>query len=289
MPIRKSPMKGSPMLFSARKMKRAGRRILNTLGYETVRTESGIALRKRRAIGSDPLADISSIAGGADKLAVIIDGGGHQGESALLYADVFPGATVFSFEPEKSNFRTLCGNVSSCGRIVPVKLALGEETGTETFVVTADSQTGSLLSPAPGSGRYVQDPRSVQRTSTESVNVAALSDWVQKNDVGAIDLLKLDLQGYELKALKGARSLLSGGRILFLYLEVNFVAAYEGQATLTELYDYCTGSGYRLVGLYPSEFDGRQFHYRCGGDVLFVLEDLKRFDRTGRYSAGTAA
>jgi hypothetical protein len=157
-------------------------------------------------------------------------------------------------------------------------MALGDATTTGTFIVNKDSQTGSLLIAAPESGKYVGDPGMMRPVSTETVRITALSDWARENNVVAIDLLKLDLQGYELKALKGSRSLLGRKKIRFIYLEVNFIPAYEGQASLAELYEYCTGMGYRLVGLYPTEFNARRFHYRCGGDILFVLEDLNAFD-----------
>jgi FkbM family methyltransferase len=262
-----------------RTVKRSIHIMLAFCGFEVARKDDKIILRRCYYIGSNYLSDIGKIIGSAKNVRICIDGGAHHGETALLFSDAFPEATIYSFEPEQNNFLSLTQTISSCKRIIPVNKALGETTAFETFIVNQGSQTGSLLVASQGSEKYVDDPRVMRPVSKERVSTVALQDWVKENAIDSIDLLKLDLQGYELKALEGAKSLLSSKRILFVYLEVNFVPAYEGQATLTALYDYCTNFGYRLVGLYPSEFNAHQFHYRCGGDLLFVLEDLTGYNK----------
>jgi FkbM family methyltransferase len=262
----------------SRAIKRRIHDALAVCGLEVVRDKSRLRLRRRFYLGANYLKDIGRIAGGAKNIRTCIDGGAHWGETALALADAFPRATIYSFEPEKDNYQALLA-ACACRRIVPVPMALGESTADGTFIVNEDSQTGSLLAAARDSGKYVHDPAGMRPAATETVPVVALSDWAAQNGVDSIDLLKLDLQGYELKALEGSRSLLGRKKILFIYLEVNFVPAYDGQAPLGALYDYCTSMGYRLVGLYPNEFNASKFHYRCGGDLLFVLEDLSAFAR----------
>lgn len=262
-----------------RSAKRNIHAFLAFFGFELYKNNSKLKLRRRFYIGSEYLSDISSIVGGSKNIYICVDGGAHDGETAQLFANAFPQSMIYSFEPEKKNFLALLETVSSCKRIIPINMAIGADTDVGTFVVNMGSQTGSLLTADQSCGKYVFDPMIMQPASTEEVSIVALQDWVKTKEIHSIDLLKLDLQGYELKALEGARSLLSSQRILFIYLEVNFVPAYEGQAKLTELYDYLTNFGYRLVGLYPSEFSAQYFHYRCGGDLLFVLEDLQGYKK----------
>lgn len=262
-----------------RTMKRSIHLMLAFCGFEAFRENAKIKLRRRHYIGSDYLSDISKIIGSKKNVHVCIDGGAHHGETALLFANAYPEAKIYSFEPDNNNFLSLKKTVSYCKRIIPINMGIGDSTAFGMFISNEGSQTGSFLTASQESEKYVEDPKVMRPVSTEKVSIITLDDWVKSNSIGLVDLLKLDLQGYELKALEGAKSLLSNKRILFIYLEVNFVPAYEEQATLTELYDYCTSFGYRLVGLYPSEFNASHFHYRCGGDLLFVLEDLKEYKK----------
>ena len=67
-------------------------------------------------------------------------------------------------------------------------------------------------------------------------------------DSGEIDLLKLDLQGYELEALKGCGSLLE--RIKIITTEIEFVALYDNQPLFGDIDVFLRAHGFRLLNLY---------------------------------------
>jgi hypothetical protein len=108
--------------------------------------------------------------------------------------------------------------------------------------------------------------------STEEVPVYALDDFVPEHINCPVDLLKLDVQGYELMVLQGAARLLGRAAFPLIYLEICYVPQYRGQTSLPDMYSLLYGYGYRLVSTYPSEFDARGYKYRVGGDLLFVHE-----------------
>jgi hypothetical protein len=62
-------------------------------------------------------------------------------------------------------------------------------------------------------------------------------------------VIKLDLQGYELDALRGSATLLAKG-VAGLLVEVNFRTRYVGQASFHELLAFLAGFGLRLFRLY---------------------------------------
>jgi hypothetical protein len=68
---------------------------------------------------------------------------------------------------------------------------------------------------------------------TEITNVISLDDYLKKSD-GARVFLKLDTQGFEFEALKGAERLLASS-IIGVQTEFSLAPLYDGQADYIEL------------------------------------------------------
>jgi hypothetical protein len=82
-------------------------------------------------------------------------------------------------------------------------------------------------------------------------------------------LLKLDLQGYEIEALKGARAVL--GRTDYVLLETAFKRLYENEPLFEDLADYLRTAGFhflRPVG-FETDFRGEVVQM----DALFARGD----------------
>lgn len=251
-----------------RRVKRALKRMLALCGYEVYRTP-GLKLRRRVCIGNNLLSDVKLILGRG--LHCMIDGGAHFGETALTFADEFPNALIFSFEPTSEAFEELRRNTHDYPHIKLINACLGEKNGTAILHVNNDSQTNSLLETAKESSRWVPAEVTMEKTTAE-VPVYALDDFVPERINRPVDLLKLDVQGYEQNVLQGASSLLGRAAFPLIYLEICYVPQYRDQTSLPDLYSLLYGYGYRLVSTYPSEFDARGYKYRVGGDLLFVHE-----------------
>ena len=66
----------------------------------------------------------------------------------------------------------------------------------------------------------------------------------------SLDILKVDIQGGEVKTLHGAAELLKARRIGLIYTEVLFVPLYQGQGWFYDIAAYLEGYGYRLFDFY---------------------------------------
>ena len=77
-----------------------------------------------------------------------------------------------------------------------------------------------------------------------------------------MDLVKLDVQGAELKALHGAQRVLKTATAV--YLEVSFVSIYKNCPLFGEIDSFMKSHGYDRRALYPSD----QPHN--WGDALYV-------------------
>ena len=86
-------------------------------------------------------------------------------------------------------------------------------------------------------------------------------------------ILKLDIQGAEMMALRGAENLLKRGEVL-LILKTWFVPVYDGAALFCELSAFLEQYGYTLFNLYNfSTAANGQARY---ADAIFVSERLRQ-------------
>lgn len=119
------------------------------------------------------------------------------------------GGQIYAFEPVAANAERLRENLALNGLAETVKvfrLALGEQPGTVELRLEDGAGTGNAVAFPPGeSGR----PDDVARLDT-------LDAVAARERIPACHLLKLDVEGYELAVLRGARHVLAEHRPLVL-------------------------------------------------------------------------
>lgn len=230
---------------------------LAAFGYQLQALPSGDAFSAQRALLSGRRVDL------------ILDAGAYLGDVATQYHRLFPTASIHCFEPFPDSYRECVRRVGSFAKVHNVGVA--EETGTRVLHMNAAPYTNSLLRLAKGTGSFV-DPTLVGHVGEVSVHTVALDAFCREQSIEHAHILKLDVQGAELIALKGAEALLSNRAIDLIYLEVNFAPIYKEQAALCDLEFYLRKFGYRLVGFYDP-------HVTSSGsmvwaDAIFIADTL---------------
>ncbi len=198
----------------------------------------------------------------------VIDGGGYHGEIALQLAALFPQAMVYSFEPSEMSFEQLTKKVRGNPRIKPVQCGLSSKNTTMTLFVNAQDSANSL-SPAGEGGRKYQSWQTVN-VGKEEISVVTLDEWAVENGVTSIDVVKLDLQGHELHALKGAERALST-TVKLVYSEVEFLRVYDQNCLHFEVESYLAPLGFELFQLYNLT-SGDDNRLVCGDAIFFHRE-----------------
>ena len=171
--------------------------------------------------------------------ALVVDGGANAGQFARAMAETFPEARVVSFEPLPDVAARFRAHLGGEPRVRLVEAALGAEAGTLAFGRNAYSLASSALPVAAGDG-LVQP-----HTETVEVPVTTLDTALADTDVPPSALLKLDLQGFELEALRGAGATL--GRVGHVLLETALRPSYEGEPSFEELLDHLRAHGFRFL------------------------------------------
>ena len=196
--------------------------LINAFPVE-MRTPTGLTVRLRnrsefavyRNIFVERVYPLDAFAGeiGATPAPVVFDVGANNGQFAAAIFDRWPQARVHSFEPQKNlvpRIREFADINGLQDRHVVNWCAIGASAGEADFFQNRSPVSASLL-------REKAARRTVRRVY--KVPVKTLDDYAQTQGIRQVDILKLDVEGVELDALRGARQVL--GRVRLMFLEVH--------------------------------------------------------------------
>lgn len=181
---------------------------------------------------------------------VAIDGGAYHGEWANYYLQQFPRAQVYMFEPFPASQAILKENLGTNPRAHLIPAALGQHCERRMLYVNQLAATNSLFQTSSGAGDKHPDPNWMKPAGSEEIEVTTLDRFCEEKSISRVNLLKLDVQGAELLALRGGEGLLSRRAIDVIYLEMQFTQQYEGQAWHFEIAKYLHDLRYELFGVY---------------------------------------
>ena len=198
-------------------------------------------------------------------LQTIVDIGANRGQFALA-AREFSGAHVYSFEPLPhiaEIYKKVFENDSAVKLFVS---AIGPESKNQEIHISARDDSSSLLEIGKSQSELFPGTYEI---GTMEIHVGRLTDFIKKNDIIGPALLKLDVQGFELSALKGCQDLLFSFQ--YIYCECSFVELYKNQSLAYEIFDFLNGYGYKISGVY------NPFYNREGKCIQadFLLKNVK--------------
>jgi FkbM family methyltransferase len=191
---------------------------------------------------------------------VVLDVGASTGNYArTIRANGYRGR-ICSFEPLRDPFRALARDASRDPQWSCLRLALGAEPGTAEINVAGNSDSSSLL---PMGERHAKSVPTSAYIGTETIELSTLDEiWDRVVDGGETAFLKLDVQGFELEALRGAERSLA--RLAGIQVELSLVPLYEGAPAWNDVIGHLQERGFSPEHLEPAFEDPRT------GEVLQV-------------------
>lgn len=200
---------------------------------------------------------------------IFLEAGAFNGKDTLVLAQHFPHATIHAFEPLPEIYAELKKNTQATPSIKTYPVALSDKEGMATFYVADHPkrpgkicQAGTLLTPQE---RLSHSP--ITYPHTTQVPTITIDEWAKKYDISNIDFMWLDLQGHELAVLRASPNILK--TVIALYVELNFIQAYEGQPSAQELHEWVISQGFSLIG---TDYKERPTHFF--GNHLYIKNFL---------------
>lgn len=193
-------------------------------------------------------------AGGGGRTFVAVDGGANRGDYSRCVLDLARAAgvaaEVHAFEPAP-----VC--------IAALAAAFGREPGFRLTASALSDHVGEapLYDGRSGSSHASLVARAEVRSDTNasvSVPLVRLGDYLAANAITRVDLLKLDVEGHELAALRGLGEHLRPEVVDAIQFEYGGTALDAG-TSLRDLYRLLEGRGYALAKLFPRAVELRGY------------------------------
>jgi FkbM family methyltransferase len=186
----------------------------------------------------------------------VVDVGANIGLYTLLFAKlVGERGAVHAFEPEAKNHERLATNVllNRFGNVRVRHAAVYHESGNLTLNVFPDSVNSWHSLGAPVLPDPFRRGKTMAPESKQDVAAVSLDDYCEKEKLERIDLLKVDVEGAELEVFRGARRLLSEGRIDAILFEISLPQLQAMNHEPKEVIDFLVEHGMKIWRL---EADG---------------------------------
>jgi FkbM family methyltransferase len=175
------------------------------------------------------------------------DIGANYGLFTLMAAKkVGPTGRVFAFEPSIREAEVLERNVvqNNLSNVTIVRSALSDKAGSEKFAVARDGGLNSLAK--------TEHPEQIIQ-SWHTVSVTTLDEFVSKNSIPKIDVMKIDVEGAELKVLIGGRTVFGVPNAPTVLCEFCDMTAAGFQSSGRALYQAFAEYGYALYEIVSRE------------------------------------
>lgn len=176
-------------------------------------------------------------------IRTIIDIGAHEGEFGSAMRAILPGAQIYAFEPLPECCSRLRGKFKASRTFRAFEVALGENSGKTEFWRSRSSKSSSVLPMA--SLHRTTFPWTAEAART-IVEMRTLDSFLGDMRLSARTLMKIDVQGYEDRVLRGGMQTLQ--QIDYLLIEVSFQPLYHGQASFRDISDLLTSRGFSYAG-----------------------------------------
>ena len=167
---------------------------------------------------------------------MIFDVGAHKGQTSSHFCKLFPHSIIHAFEPSPTLSAEIEKNLSKRKNIRCHNFALGE-TNEKAFLTRPDSDL---------CGQVVK----AQENNSTSISVLRLDEFCLVENISAIDLLKVDVEGNELSVLKGTSGMIEKNAIRAILLECDFNKEDKQHSYFFDIFDFLSEENFCFHGLF---------------------------------------
>lgn len=171
---------------------------------------------------------------------VIFDVGANVGEWSQLVNELRPAAKVHAFEPVGGTYRLLSErNFNSNTKLY--RIALGNKDDEVDFYIDTEDSTLNSVHNRGGDGGV-----------KEKVVMNTIDNFCSAHGISKIDFLKIDVEGYEMAVLEGAKKMIADHAIGVIQFE--YGGTYiDARVFLKDVFDYLQKDQYEIYKIYTDK------------------------------------
>ena len=243
------------------KIKKIISKTLRFFGYEIQRHSSASLSVKEPFYHFRNLLDNSQ--------PVIFDVGAYVGDTIKKFNSSFPESDIHAFEPFDESFSLLKNRFQKTDKIFLNNIAIGDHSlANMKMYITQNKGSSSLLEPTKDANEFWEGtPLSTQKEV--KVETITIDKYCQQYNIESIDILKIDVQGNELRVLQGAKRMLKEKRVNLIFTEISIAPNYKEQSEIDEVIKLLRENKYRIFNFFKMKHKEGQL-IEC--DVLFHVE-----------------
>lgn len=181
-----------------------------------------------------------------EKPLIVVDVGARGGKEShwRVYEDQIK---IIGFDPDKKE----CARLNKLSDEINVRYfpyALWETSGTRKFYMMRNLASSSFFKPKIEFWKRFPDEVNLTTRKIASVKTINLDSFTNEQGVDYVDFIKLDVEGAELAALKGATNLLKKS-VLGVTCEIQFIQTLKHQPVFAEVDSFLRSFGFVLFDL----------------------------------------
>jgi FkbM family methyltransferase len=213
-------------------MKRIIKRILRSTGYEITKANSNI----RSGIGSDkrPVGSMKFLLEDLKQRGLncntILDIGANNASWSRMAKKIYPDASFCLIEPQIEMEDSLYGFCREFDDSIYFLAGAGAKKDTLTLTIW-DNLTGSSFLPKP-------DDKLKAAGKQREIEIITIDDLLNASKLNTPELIKLDIQGFELEALKGAEKTFGSTEVYILEVALFSFDDVPGQPILSDVVNF---------------------------------------------------
>lgn len=176
------------------------------------------------------------------KIKGVVHVGAHECEELNTYLSLGVDRIIW-IEANPGKYAIIEEKISNFSYMHLFKFAAGSEEKKISLNISNNGQSSSLLDLGSHAVHYPH----IKYISKVCVNVKPIDKYMDESgfDLAKFNFLNLDIQGYELEALRGCTNLLRN--IDYVYTEINYEQVYKNNATAHELTSFLSIHGFNKI------------------------------------------
>jgi FkbM family methyltransferase len=177
--------------------------------------------------------------------AVVLDVGANVGLMTLQFANMAPVGRVYAFEPTHYALERLLRNISlnpgMSDRITVLNAFVSEKSHDAPSITAYSSWKVDGQRSASDHPVHLGTPK-----DAAGVPAVSLDDFIEKQGISHVDLVKIDTDGHEYEVLRGARTTIAKFRPKIIF-EIGLYVLDEKSIDFNFYFNYFTDLKYKLV------------------------------------------